>query len=101
MRAVVFIVTTFMVMLTATFCMAETRWAVLVGIDRYQSPQISRLKGAANDASSLAETLKDTLNFPERNVLVYTSDASGAQLPTTGNIVKALKYISRKAFVGG
>ncbi len=97
MRAVVFIVTTFMVMLTTTFCMAETRWAVLVGIDRYQSPQISRLKGAANDALSLAETLKDSLDFPERNVLVYTSDASGAQLPTTGNIVKALKYIARKA----
>ncbi|MBU1162159.1 MAG: SUMF1/EgtB/PvdO family nonheme iron enzyme, partial [Proteobacteria bacterium] len=97
MRAVVFIVTTFMVVITATFCIAETRWAVLVGIDRYQSPQISRLKGAANDASSLAETLKGTLNFPERNVLVYTSDASGAQLPTTGNIVKALKYIVKKA----
>jgi formylglycine-generating enzyme required for sulfatase activity len=97
MRSVVFIVTTFLIFLAATFCTAETRWAVLVGIDRYQSPQISRLKGAANDASSLAKTLKNSLNFPERNVLVYTSGASGAQLPTTGNIVKALKYIAKKA----
>ena len=97
MRSVVFIVTTFMVMIMATFCMAETHWAVLVGIDRYQSPQISRLKGAANDASSLAETLKNTLNFPERNVLIYTSDSPDARLPTTGNIVKALKYIAKKA----
>ena len=70
---------------------AGSQWAVLVGIDKYHNPGISTLNGAANDAKSLAKTLKDELGFPERHVFVYTSDALAAYQPTTGNIVRGLE----------
>ena len=79
---------------------AGSQWAVLVGIDKYHNPGISTLNGAANDAKSLAKTLKDELGFPERHVFVYTSDAPAAYQPTTGNIVRGLEYVARKAKPG-
>ncbi|MBW2108301.1 MAG: caspase family protein [Deltaproteobacteria bacterium] len=48
----------------------------------------------------MAETLKKELRFGDRHVLVYTSDARRAYLPTTGNIVKALKYVAKRAGPG-
>ncbi len=77
-------------------------WAVLVGIDKYSDPGISILNGAGNDAKSLAKTLKTSLGFPEDQILVYTggSGTGGsdkAYLPTTGRIVKGLKYVAKKA----
>jgi len=99
-KTIIFILSFLLVLLSAAISRAETRWAVLVGIDRYQSQEISVLKGAANDAKSLAETLKKDLRFPERNVFIFTSDAPEASSPTTGNIVKALKYVAEKARPG-
>ena len=72
-------------------------WAVLVGIDRYQSKQISPLEGASNDARALAETLSEVFEVPEKQLFLLTSGSSGSRLPTTGNIVKALKYVSGRA----
>jgi formylglycine-generating enzyme required for sulfatase activity len=76
---------------------AETHWAVLVGIDKYQSQEISSLKGAANDARSLAEVLKKEMQFPEKNVFLFTSDSPSHLQPTTGNVVRGLKYVAEKA----
>ena len=72
-------------------------WAVIVGIDRYQSSAISELSGAANDARALASTVSDVFGMPQNQVLVYTSDSDSSYLPSTGNVVKALNYIARQA----
>ena len=85
-QATVFLLALGPLVFVCSVSLAANRWAVIVGIDSYQSPEISRLKGAANDAKSLADTLKKNLGFPDKNVLVYTSDKSGAKAPTTGNI---------------
>ena len=75
-------------------------WAVVVGIDRYASPDISRLKGAVNDAKALASTLTQSLGMPRNQVLLYTSESDQAHRPTTANVVKALRYVGQRARPG-
>jgi hypothetical protein len=99
-RVITFILGFILVLLPYSITLAETHWAVLVGIDKYQSPEITALRGAANDAKSLAEVLKKEMRFPEKNVFVYTSDSLSPNQPTTGNIVRGLKYVVEKAQTG-
>ena len=40
------------------------RWALLIGIDQYEDSNITPLRGAANDAHSLRETLIKHAGFP-------------------------------------
>ena len=72
-------------------------WAVIVGIDRYHSRAISELHGAANDARALADTMADVFGIPQNQLLVYTSDSDASHLPSTGNLVRALRYTAREA----
>jgi uncharacterized caspase-like protein len=72
-------------------------WAVLVGIDEYNSKEISPLTGAINDVTSLGKTLQQVLGMPEQQILVYTRGGDASNRPSTGNIVKALKYVTSKA----
>ncbi len=51
------------------------RWAVLVGVDQYESPDIPRLQGAVADAKAVAEAAIRYAGFPARQVVVLTSDA--------------------------
>lgn len=94
---IIFILSLHIILLSPPITRAETHWAVLVGIDKYQSLEITSLRGAANDAKSLAEVLRKDLGFPERNVFVYTADAPAVSQPNTGNIIKGLKYVAGKA----
>jgi branched-chain amino acid transport system substrate-binding protein len=48
-------------------------WAVVIGIDRFQSSRISRLQYAVNDARSVARALVP-LGFPEKNITVLLNE---------------------------
>ncbi len=77
------------------------RWAVLVGLDRYNDPTITEITGAVNDAESLKTALQEHLGVPEKNILVYVSSASDpGRLPKIGNLIRGFEYIASKAAPG-
>lgn len=79
--------------IAATVCYAEeTRYALLVGIDQYESNEITPLKGAVNDALALRDVLTDHADFLPENVFCLIS-TDQANLPTLRNIVIKLGYI--------
>jgi tetratricopeptide (TPR) repeat protein len=53
---------------------AGSRWAIVVGIDRYRSNDIPPLVGAVNDAQAMAEAFKRYVEVPESNVFVFTNE---------------------------
>ncbi|MBV9470679.1 MAG: caspase family protein [Abitibacteriaceae bacterium] len=54
---------------------AEDTWAVLVGVSKYQNPQINSLNFPASDATSIGETLTDPQlgNIPADHVHLLTN----------------------------
>jgi hypothetical protein len=53
---------------------APTKWALLIGIDRYKSPTISRLRGTVNDVERVKRLLVTRFEFPEQNILVLRNE---------------------------
>lgn len=49
---------------------APAKWALLVGVDEYQSPDVPPLKGAVNDVRLMRQVLVGKFDFPPANVLV-------------------------------
>ncbi|MBI3925763.1 MAG: caspase family protein [Armatimonadetes bacterium] len=74
---------------------AGQKWAVVIGIDRYDSSTVTELECAEADARLLAETLVETAGFPRQNVFQLTSSHSGDQAPTRTNIAFRFDYLSR------
>lgn len=70
------------------------RWALIIGIDQYVDSQISPLKGAANDARSLADSLVRHAGFPADQVIVLASDQPTERQPTRVNILRRLSNIA-------
>lgn len=71
------------------------RYALIIGIDKYTSDaNITTLKGAANDARSIAEALIKYADFDRDNVFLLTSDeADTTKQPTKTVIMRALKNL--------
>jgi formylglycine-generating enzyme required for sulfatase activity/uncharacterized caspase-like protein len=67
------------------------RFALVIGIDRYQNRQITGLSGAVNDARTLCEALINYAGFPRDQVVLLASDQSEDLRPTRSAI---LKYFS-------
>jgi formylglycine-generating enzyme required for sulfatase activity len=67
------------------------RFALVIGIDRYQNRQITALSGAANDARALREALINYAGFPRDQVILLASDQSEDLQPTRSAI---LNYLS-------
>ena len=67
------------------------RWALVVGVDEYQSNDIERLSGAVSDARAIRDALVKYAEFPERQVFLLTSD--GASRPTARSILTKLDEI--------
>lgn len=44
-------------------------FALIIGIDKYQSPDYSDLEAAANDANKMTEYLQSVLGVPEQNII--------------------------------
>lgn len=69
------------------------RYALVVGVDRYQDPQVTPLVGAGNDARSLRTALIRYGGFPEDHVILLTSDQPASSQPTRGVILRKLSNL--------
>lgn len=81
------------------------RYALVIGIDQYESTLINPLRGGANDAKTLADALVTYAGFPQENVSVLLSheqigqlskNADSKTIPTRGNILSYLAKIRNK-----
>jgi hypothetical protein len=67
---------------------APTRWAVVIGIGNYQSPDIARLRYAVRDAEAVYQVLTGPGGFKSEHVLLLTDKTD--RKPTLRNIRWAL-----------
>lgn len=72
---------------------SEKRWALIIGIDGYEDPQINRLEAASNDAKQLAAALISYGGFPRDQVIILTSDGLPRNRPSRGNILRRLSNL--------
>lgn len=70
------------------------RWALVVGVDKYNDPQISPLRGAANDARTLAEALVRYSGFPADQVILLATDQPVERQPTRVNLLRRLSNLA-------
>lgn len=70
---------------------AGARWAIVIGIDQYESDDIPRLGGAVADAEAMAEAFKRYVEVPPANVVLLTS--AGDRKPTKAAITEAIIHI--------
>jgi Tfp pilus assembly protein PilF len=71
------------------------RWAVVVGVDQYESKEVEPLGGAVADAKAIRDVLIKYAEFPEQQVLLLVSD--GAVKPTKLNIMEKMEQIKQAA----
>ena len=72
------------------------KWALLIGVEEYESPDVSRLSFAVKDVKAVAKHLPG-LGFPESNIRVMTSDIKAAgdiNRPINTGVLKALDYFA-------
>jgi hypothetical protein len=71
------------------------RWAVVVGIGRYDNPTIPTLRFAAADAESFYDVLVTRAGFPKDQVLLFTERTE--RKPTLRNLKQALgTFLARR-----
>jgi hypothetical protein len=71
------------------------RWAVVVGIGRYDNPAIPPLRFAAADAEAFYEVLVTRAGFPKDQVLLFTERTE--RKPTLRNLKQALgTFLARR-----
>jgi tetratricopeptide (TPR) repeat protein/uncharacterized caspase-like protein len=70
------------------------RWALVIGVDKYQDPQISPLKGADNDARLIADALVRYAGFPRDQVILLSTDQPAERQPTRVNILRRLSNLN-------
>lgn len=73
----------------------QKRWALIIGIDQYDDRQVTPLRGAANDASALADAFVAYAGFPRDQVILLASDQPAERRPTLGNILVRLSNLTR------
>lgn len=73
------------------------RYALVIGIDKYDNQDIIKLDGAVNDARTLAAALQVYGNFPSEQVTLLTPDQMGEFKPTRQNIIKWITRLSKSA----
>ena len=77
------------------------KWALLVGVEQYQRPEIATLRYSVADVRAVARTLDDTCRIPADHVFVLTSDAPDADAqPTKTNITFRLEYLAKNVKPG-
>lgn len=78
---------------------AGARWVLLVGVEEYRSPHISRLSFAESDVADFAKALRQSGGFPAANVQVMTSavrNEGSPDCPTALNILRRLDWFAGK-----
>lgn len=76
------------------FPVSAKRWALVIGVDKYQDPQISPLKGSDNDAKLIANALVRYAGFPQDQVILLSTDQPMERQPTRVNILRRLSNLS-------
>ena len=71
----------------------EKRFGLIIGIDQYQDSQISKLEGASNDATKLADALVRYAGFPGDQVTLLTSEQPLDRWPTRAKILSRLSIL--------
>lgn len=66
------------------------RFALIIGVDKYDDPQINSLNGAANDARVLRDALVEHAGFPAEQVALLASDQPVERQPKRDVILKWL-----------
>ncbi|HXI24351.1 MAG TPA: caspase family protein [Pyrinomonadaceae bacterium] len=69
------------------------RWALVIGVDDYSDPQITKLSGASNDAHKVAEALTKYAGFPEDQVILLASDQPPALQPRRSTVLRFLSNL--------
>ncbi len=72
---------------------AGRKWAIVIGINRYQNPGITPLRFAEADARKLAEALVSHGGFQPKDVFVLTTDRTGYELPTRTNVAFRFDFL--------
>jgi hypothetical protein len=73
-------------------------WALLIGVEKYQNPDISPAQNAANDPELLAKTLDQRGDVdPDQRIRVMNDRSKGSLRPTRANIRKLLADFAKKA----
>lgn len=70
------------------------RWALLIGVDKYEDSTISPLRGAANDARALKDALVRYAGFPADQVIVLSTDEVPERQPSRRNILRRLSNLA-------
>lgn len=70
------------------------RWALVVGVDKYADPQITALRGAANDARTLSDALVRYAGFPADQVILLATDQPTERQPTRVNLLRRLSNLA-------
>lgn len=68
----------------------EKRWALIIGVSRYEDGNITPLPGANNDARALRDALRDYAGFDEKQIITLTTDETKDRQPTQNNILRYL-----------
>lgn len=73
------------------------KWALLVGIDQYESKDISSLAYASHDVTAFADALTDALiaGFPNENVFLMTNSSTDRDRPKAVNIILRLDGLAQ------
>ena len=77
-----------------TLPVGAKRWALVIGVDKYQDPQISPLKGSDNDARLIADALVRYAGFPQDQVILLATNQPLERQPTRVNILRRLSNLS-------
>lgn len=72
---------------------AEKRWALIIGVDAYEDPQINGLEAASNDANALASALISHGGFSKDQVIILSSSGLPRNRPSRGNILRRLSNL--------
>lgn len=78
----------------AVLPVSAKRWALVIGVDKYQDPQISPLKGSDNDARLIADALVRYAGFPRDQVILLSTNQPTERQPTRVNILRRLSNLN-------
>jgi formylglycine-generating enzyme required for sulfatase activity len=67
-----------------------SRWAVIVGVNKYTDPKMSSLRFCVPDAKLMAEVLQKKCGYAKENILLMTDDGPADLQPTKANLQKQI-----------
>lgn len=75
------------------------KWAVLIGVDEYETRQITPLNFAVRDVTAVSKVLERT-GVPPNNIFLLTDKGKGRSLATGNNILWRMGQLSKEMVQG-